>query len=285
MSCSVFLTGATGYVGRHVLSELARRGHRVTCLARSAETALRLERDGHTAVVGDLSASSVWAAAAVKCDAVIHTAFPYDDAGEELADVEAAFVRELLRNLESQQRPPQFVYTSSLFLFGAKRSCTPFSEFDAPALDPAAWRLRLERDVLERDQNRRHTIVRLGWVYGGDGGTLKQAVADASLDSVEVSELRVPLIHVRDVAELYVRAIEQPIDGLLHACERSPLSWREIIRVVQPDGRPQPAAGGVSEFFDYDRPAQSLRSMSLGWTPLRRFASDYRPSLPDEANG
>ena len=44
---SVFLTGATGYVGRHVLADLHRRGYRVTCLVRSTAAAAALTRDGH----------------------------------------------------------------------------------------------------------------------------------------------------------------------------------------------------------------------------------------------
>lgn len=277
MCCSIFLTGATGYVGRHILSLLTRKGHRTTCLARTAETAQRLGADGHAVVVGDLSSSSGWLDAAACCDAVIHAAFPYGEAGEELADVEEAFIRGFLARPDSRRQPPKLVYTSSLFLFGAKCDCAPFSECDAPALDPAAWRIKLEQEVLQCHQGRpRHTVIRLGWVYGGDGGTLADSVAGASLD-LERCEQRVPLVHVDDAARLYVQVIEQRIGGLFHACEPAMLRWREVIRVVQPHRRPQPTTRVAHSLFDRDRPAQPQRSVAYGWMPARRFASDYVP--------
>ena len=288
MACSVFLTGATGYVGRHVLIELARRGHRTTCLVRSAEAALRLQRDGHSAVVGHLSAPLSWMETAMNCDAVIHTAFPYSEAGEELAGVETTFVRELLQFLARKQQAPHFIYTSSLFLFGAVGHCAPFSELDAPPLERTAWRLGLEHEVLGDGQERgRTTVVRLGWVYGGNGGTLRQAIAGNSLDTVERSKLRVPLIHVDDLARLYALAFELRIAGLLHACEPTPLTWCEIIRVVQSTEQSPPATVSQvgSRFLEIDRPARPARSIEFGWIPSRRFTSDFQQPVRADSRG
>src|SRR4051794_11826448 len=49
----IFLAGATGVVGRTLLPRLIAAGHEVTGLARSAESAARVERAGATAVVAD----------------------------------------------------------------------------------------------------------------------------------------------------------------------------------------------------------------------------------------
>ncbi|MCL6642901.1 MAG: NAD(P)H-binding protein, partial [Candidatus Bipolaricaulota bacterium] len=42
----IFLTGATGFVGRHLLPALLRDGHHVRCLVRSAEKAQSLRALG-----------------------------------------------------------------------------------------------------------------------------------------------------------------------------------------------------------------------------------------------
>ena len=67
----VALTGATGFIGRHLLRELPRRGFRVRVLLRRP-TALPPEASG--AVVGDLAAPRNMAAALAGVDAIIHSA-------------------------------------------------------------------------------------------------------------------------------------------------------------------------------------------------------------------
>jgi len=51
----IFLTGATGFVGRHLVPALLRDGHRVRVLVRSAEKADPLRELGCKIVVGDLA--------------------------------------------------------------------------------------------------------------------------------------------------------------------------------------------------------------------------------------
>ena len=67
----IALTGATGFIGRHLLKELPKRGYRVRVLLRRP-TALPPEATG--AVVGDLARPQNMAAALSGADAVIHSA-------------------------------------------------------------------------------------------------------------------------------------------------------------------------------------------------------------------
>lgn len=67
----VALTGATGFIGRHLLRELPKRGYRVRVLLRRP-TALPPEAMG--AVVGDLARPQNMAAALAGADAIIHSA-------------------------------------------------------------------------------------------------------------------------------------------------------------------------------------------------------------------
>jgi UDP-glucose 4-epimerase len=67
----VALTGATGFIGRHLLRELPKRGYRIRVLLRRP-TALPPEATG--AVVGDLARPQNMAAALAGVDAVIHSA-------------------------------------------------------------------------------------------------------------------------------------------------------------------------------------------------------------------
>jgi uncharacterized protein YbjT (DUF2867 family) len=65
---TIFLTGATGFVGSAVLDELLGRGHRVHALVRKG----KIDREGVTTFVGDLFDDAVLDAAMAGCAAVIH---------------------------------------------------------------------------------------------------------------------------------------------------------------------------------------------------------------------
>lgn len=81
----VFLTGASGFVGGHVLDALLSRGYRVRALVRgSTELPLRA-----TAVSGDLRSPAALAAALRGCRYVVHTAALYSFAPRDRAAIAA----------------------------------------------------------------------------------------------------------------------------------------------------------------------------------------------------
>lgn len=70
----VFLTGATGFVGRQVAVRLLKDGHSVKCLTRRAdsETMVQLQELGAEPAVGDILDAELLAAGAAGCEAVMH---------------------------------------------------------------------------------------------------------------------------------------------------------------------------------------------------------------------
>ncbi|MFO0585325.1 MAG: TIGR01777 family oxidoreductase [Anaeromyxobacter sp.] len=70
---NVFLTGATGLIGRHLAAALVARGDTVTGLSRSAGGAAKLAK-GVSLVVGDPSVPGAWQDALAKADACVHLA-------------------------------------------------------------------------------------------------------------------------------------------------------------------------------------------------------------------
>jgi nucleoside-diphosphate-sugar epimerase len=74
----VFLTGATGFIGSHVIPELLNRGHDVLGLTRSDAGARQLEAAGAAVHRGDLERPETLASGVAAADAVIHCAFDHD---------------------------------------------------------------------------------------------------------------------------------------------------------------------------------------------------------------
>jgi hypothetical protein len=71
----VFVTGATGFIGSAIVRDLISAGHEVIGLARSDESAQRLEATGAKAAHGTIENLKVLRREAAQVDGVIHTAF------------------------------------------------------------------------------------------------------------------------------------------------------------------------------------------------------------------
>lgn len=74
----IFVTGATGNVGSHVVRELIGAGHQVLGLSRSKEKAVALAAAGAEVLHGTIEDAEILKSGASQSDGVIHLAFNHD---------------------------------------------------------------------------------------------------------------------------------------------------------------------------------------------------------------
>lgn len=208
----VFLTGATGYIGSHVARALDGADHEVAALAHHDEAREKLSASGYEIVDGDLTDPAGLAEAARGADAVIHAA---NTGGEDAARVDEAAVRAMAGALEGSGKP--FVYTSGIWVLGATGDEPATEQTPVDPIDLVAWRGPLERWLVEASTRGVRTIViRPGVVYGRNGG-IPAMMARGELPVVGDGENRWPVVHVDDLARLYVAALANaPAGSILH---------------------------------------------------------------------
>lgn len=127
----VFLTGATGFVGRHVLRAYAAEGAKLRVLTRSTSNLSALEDVGGVDVVrGDLRNVNDLRSAIEGCDAIVHVAADYRlwvQDSEEMYAVNVGGTKELLR-MARELGVKRVVYTSSVATMGFKTDGTIVDE-------------------------------------------------------------------------------------------------------------------------------------------------------------
>lgn len=288
----VLVTGATGYIGSAIAEALQTAGHQVMGLARSDESAQKLESRGIQAMPGDLRDSTSVAKAAQQADAVIHAASTND---AEMAQTERLAVETILDVLSGTGKT--FIYTTGTWLLG--NTGEQVATEDSP-LDPTpliAWRAELEQRVLAAgDRPVRTIVIRPALVYGRGGGIVAMMVQSASeygiVQYVGTGENRWTLIHVEDLARCYVAALEQAKSGSLFiAADDQVLRLHEIAQLVsQAAGIPnqvqswqldeaRAAMGAFADALALDQQVSGAKAKQmLNWVP-------QAPSLTDELTG
>jgi len=77
---TVFVTGASGFIGSHLIPELTRRGAEIRCLVRETSDVRHLQGDNVQLVYGDLHgkrlglSETAWKDVVASCDSVLHIA-------------------------------------------------------------------------------------------------------------------------------------------------------------------------------------------------------------------
>src|SRR6187549_1961651 len=174
----VFLTGATGYIGSAVTERLRAAGHEVSALARSDASAGKLAATGIRAVRGDFSDPRSITAAAREADGVISLATTYDPS------IDGPAIDTILDALSGSNKP--FIYTSGIWSHGDTGGSV---------------------------------VIRPAIVYGRGGGIpagfVESAQKEGAARYVGTGENRWPFVHVDDLAELYLLALEKAPPGTL----------------------------------------------------------------------
>lgn len=293
----IFVTGSTGYIGGTIANRLVAEGHQVRGLVRSTHVLPELTKLGVEPVFGSLDDKTVLVAEAKQADAVINAAdSDHAESIRTFIDALAGTNKPLLHtsgssivgetsNGELQER----IYTQEDVWPG--RTWTPDGE--------KASRVAIDRLVLSAStQGVRSVVLCNTLIYGTGTGIHKDSVQVPLLLNTARSTGRArhvgagnnvwSHVHVDDVADLYVRALESAAPGSFYFVENGESSFKEITSAIATSlDLGSPAAydleSAIAE-WGYPRAVFALGSNSrvrstahadLGWAPAHNSVTQW----------
>jgi nucleoside-diphosphate-sugar epimerase len=283
----VALTGATGFIGSHVLAELQEHGHGVTALVRNDAEAETVSARGAAAAVVDLYDRPAVVDLLSVNDGAVHAASPGD---ETSADLDSAVVDSAIEAFGHTGKP--YLHITGVWVYGANPSITEKSPIDAPAM--VAWKEPIAQRALDAG-DMRGIVIAPGAAFGDGGGGVPGLLLGSPRDDagnlimLGTGQQHWPTVHVADLANFFRRALEDDsargnyvvADGLKPTVAE--LTEAAAVAVGAPGAVPgseDEAKGRVGDAFAevllLDQGTEAARAKAdLDWSPSR-------PGLVDE---
>ncbi|KIA61353.1 SDR family oxidoreductase [Nocardia vulneris] len=290
----VFITGASGWIGSALVTELIEHGHTVVGLARSPQSADALTALGADVVRGTIDDLDLLQATTVASDGVAHLAFKHDIAFTggfaQAATADRAVIDAVGEALAGSGKP--FSVASGLLGVAPGTVATERDGHEVsivapghPAAAPMMRRANAEATLALASRGIRSSVVRLApSVHGERDQGFMASIAGIARDKGFSGFLgdgsnRWPAIHRSDAAVLFRLALEQaPGGSTLHGCSEQGVPIRTVaeafgsqLDLPVKEVAPEDAAthfSWLAEFIGLDAAASNTRTRELlDWEP------------------
>jgi len=297
----VFVIGGTGFLGSHLVPELVKKGHEVTVLTRNKNHKKVIHEQGAKSLVGNIADINSFINQLSTQDMIILLAMPGVHPGRRIRKKAFRYLKKLTK----------IFYNNALHL-GWKYDCPVILTQEASYItgeDEVAdesWpvkRLGLARSKEDIDnviangkQAGIKTIQMLPAQIYGNGGVFKSVmvewVAEGKFHIIGNGKNYIPRIHVEDLADAYVMAVEkQPVGEQFIIADDQACTVREFmnelagqLNVKRPKNIPQFLVRLRMNKLLYEQTVMNCRVRNqhakevLGWSP--QFPS-YKEGLAD----
>lgn len=277
----VFVTGASGFVGKPTVESLMKAGHEVLGLARSDNAASSLQQLGATVIRGELTDLDILRKAAAESDGVLHLGFVHDFTDPNRAvEIDRAAIRAMLAGIEASGK----AFVGSTGTLGIKPTGAIATEADIAA-EPHSWRAPAEEMVV-RAEGTRGMVIRLApTVHGpGDHALIPELIEKARQNRASLypgdGTNTWHAVFRDDAAELYRLVLERGKAGSrYHGIAEPAILMRDIAAAIGrglnlptksiPLEQAPQRMGWISRFAAKGVPTSSQRTQEdLGWKPI-----------------
>jgi dihydroflavonol-4-reductase len=245
----VLVTGASGFLGGHLLTEMVKGPHVPVCAYRKGSDTKLIDELGLSKVNFDLTDEASMAEALKGVEAVVHLAAYYTFTGRKEL-YEKINVQGTKSLLEACQRNgvKRFIYCSSTEAMGPVSN--PPADEDAP-LNPQYeyGRSKARAEDLVKASGLDWTILRPSGIYGPSNVDdvsyyfITSFKGFASKFIIGSGKNYIQFVHVKDVVQGFLQALDRPgsIGGTYIITQAKPYTYEEVYRVLAKIfGQPEP---------------------------------------------
>lgn len=239
----ILVTGATGFVGSKLMSELKANNYDV-----SGTTRRSLQAAPELINIGEISEQTDWSVALAGCDVVVHTAgrahMMNDTAVDKLAEFRRVNRDATLKLAHDAQAAgvKHFIFISSIGVNGNATSGVPFCEDSAPAPTSDYAISKLEAELALKEQFAEGpmaiTVIRPALICGENApGNIRRLL------KLVKSGLPLPFKGVKNKRSMVSLA---NVTGFIIACIQNPLAKNELFLLADTD---KPATAEIISAF------------------------------------
>ncbi len=292
----ILVTGASGFLGRYVVKELLRRGHRVRALVRSSLSP-NASHPNLEILSADLNASSNISAAFSNIGVVIHLAAQMSGSSADQLRNTVDCTRNLLAAMANSSAK-HLVLASSLSVYDWSTSSSILSESTAleprPETRDAYTNAKIQQEKIAEEFAANHcttlAILRPGYIWGAGASVVPGVTASVGPFKVIMAPSTVlPLVYVENCASGFALAAEKPSNIIANLVDPEMVcAWRFVRENCLNGGQyslqiPIPYGLGsiVAQIANVVASPLGLSFKLPGLLQPRRFRARFRPLRVD----
>jgi len=239
----IFITGGTGFIGSCLVKRLSQTGHELKCLARETSDIHFLKEIGANIFTGDVTDKFSLLQGMEGCDWVVHLASSFDfwiPNNQVFYDVNITGTRNVMESA-LEKGVSKVVYVSTAAIYG--NADWPITEETPVGTERASKyvRTKFEGDLstwdLYEKKNLPLVVIYPSAVIGPNdpkaAGRYLKNIAKGRLPAQVLTKLYFSFVHVNDVAEAIVQALEKKDNiGEKYIVSAENHTWGEINQMI-----------------------------------------------------